>query len=145
MPCLNVVIGPQGPVVDVSIGVSAARRAALQSANQPIPPDVLCRLLIDTGASKTNICQSVISQLSLTPTGTDMVCTPSTGQTPVPMPQYDVRLVYTFTGVNFAVDPLPVTCADFTLQGIHGLLGRDQLAKALLVYHGEVGLCSLAL
>jgi len=142
---MNVAIGPQGPIIDVAVGVGAARRQALQSAGQPIPGDVQCRLLIDTGASNTNICTSVIQQLALTPTGIVKVLTPSTGSTPVDMAQFDIRLVYTFAGLTVTIDPLPATCADFTAQGFHGLLGRDQLARALLVYHGDVNLCSFAL
>lgn len=144
MPSLNLLISPLGPIIDLHVGVSKARKHALAAAGLPVPPDIACRLLVDTGASSTNVCQSIITQLGSAPTGMVNVATPSTGQTPVAMPQYDARLVFTFPDLTYAVDAVPVICADFVSQNIHGLLGRDQLERATLVYHGPLKLCVLS-
>jgi hypothetical protein len=150
MPSINVVISPLGPIVDVAIGVTAARRAALIAAQQPVPPDMLARLLIDTGASNTNICGSVINALGIVPTNFTPVHTPSTGQQPVQMPVYDAKIVFHFPpSAGAPIPPLvrdtvAVIGSDFTNQGIQGLLGRDMMRNAVIVYHGDVGLCSIS-
>jgi hypothetical protein len=140
-----VTIGPLGPIIDLSFMVTRARENALRAAGNAVPAPIAARFLIDTGASATNVCQSVIQQLGLTPTGQVNVLTPSTGATPVPMPQYDARIVFAFSELQYTVDAVPVTCTDFTAQGIHGLLGRDILARGLLVYHGDAGFCTLSM
>ncbi len=81
------------------------------------------------------------------PTGQVPVLTPSTGAVPVFMPQYDVNLYFQFAapGVPAHVIPtVPIICADFEAQGIDGLLGRDILSKAVLIYHGDMKICTLA-
>ena len=143
MPSLIVQITPLGPLIDVFLSVSHPRRTALQAAGQPIPADVRARLLIDTGASHTNLCHSVITQLGLQSRSMVPVRTPSTGQTPVDMPTYDVRIFIPSPGTALLRDPWPVIGADFTTQGIQGLLGRDLLAIGLLTYHGDLGWCTV--
>ncbi|HBN9840095.1 TPA: hypothetical protein L3922_004686 [Pseudomonas aeruginosa] len=147
MPSIPVQIGPQGPVVELYVGVSSARLTAIRSAGQPDPALERVRLLIDTGASNTNICTSVIQKFNMPPTGSVPVYTPSTGSTPFMMDQYDVNLYFTFTQINtpaHVITTIPITCTDFQAQGIHGLLGRDILSKAGLSYHGEMNLCVLS-
>ncbi|MFK8398186.1 aspartyl protease family protein [Pseudomonas sp. BGr12] len=146
MPSINVAIGPQGPVVELYVGVSSARLTAIRNAGLPDPPLQTVRLLIDTGASGTNICSSVMSRFGMQPTGTVQVFTPSTGATPVSMDQYDVNLYFTFSQASqpvHMIPTVPITCADFQAQGIHGLLGRDILNRAGFVYHGDLSLCVL--
>ncbi|WP_372484152.1 hypothetical protein AB9H29_14455 [Stenotrophomonas sepilia] len=148
MPNLNIPIGPQGPVVDVYVGVSSARQRALQDNGQPVPNLQRVRLLIDTGASRTTICDSVMSQFAMQPTGQVPVSTPSTGATPVYMSLYDVNLYFLFQGgavppPMHMVDTVPVIATDFQAQGIQGLVGRDILARGSLIYHGDINLCTL--
>jgi len=115
----------------------------------------MCRLLIDTGASNTNICHSAIQQLQISATGSISVHTPSTGDKPMSMDQYDINLLIPMqqlqsTG-NAASPPnvhtiqnLPVIAADFKSQGMQGLLGRDVLQMASFSYHGHMNICSLS-
>lgn len=151
MPSLGLQIVAQGPIIDVFVGVSGARLSAIRAAGQPDPPLVRARMLVDTGASTTNVCQSVIGQLNIAPTGQVPVFTPSTGNTPVLMNQYDVNFYLGFTPTVLGVLPpghtipnVPVTCANFTAQGIQGLVGRDILQNATFVYHGHMNLFTLS-
>lgn len=146
MPSINVPIGPQGPVVELFVGVSSARLQAIKSQGMPDPQLQMVRLLIDTGASSTNICSSVMAKMGMPPTGQVQVYTPSTGNTPVSMDQYDVNLYFPFPQKNLpahTIATVPIICAEFQAQGIHGLLGRDILSKAGFVYHGDLNLCVL--
>lgn len=99
-------------------------------------------LLVDTGASHTNLDAGIIAKLGLQPTGSINVMTPTTGQTPIPQPTYDVDLVIQgfalpgMVGLPHVVHNHSVSCCDLSLQGIDGLLGRDVLALARMTYSG---------
>lgn len=145
MPSVNLQISSAGPLLTVHVGVSQARQDALKAAGLPIPAPILCRLLIDTGADGTNICRSVVSQLDLTPTSSIDVLTPSTGNSPVEMPMYDVLIQIPFGGITMTHNAVPVICSEFSAQGIQGLLGRDLLQHGVLVYNGYLELCTLSM
>jgi hypothetical protein len=133
-------------MVNALAAVSAPRRAALEAANQPIPPPVRIRALVDTGASCTCIDPTVLAQLQLTPTGSTQMITPSTGQTPVVTEQYDVGIyVPGPTGADrpLAFPTLPVVASDLQLQGFQALIGRDVLSRCILYYNGDFGLFTL--
>jgi hypothetical protein len=60
-----------------------------------------------------------------------------TGSFDVSMSLLHPKLTYTFYSV-------PVIESDLTGQGIGALIGRDLLAKCLLVYDGQAGVFTLA-
>jgi hypothetical protein len=132
-------------VVDVFIGVSQARRDALDKANQAIPTLQQARALVDTGATLTAIDRSVISKLNLSPTGTASIHTPSTGQNPHLADLYDVGIFFVHPPrLTFPVYTVPVLEADLLLQGgIQALIGRDILQLGLMIYDGVAGMFSL--
>jgi hypothetical protein len=127
-----------GPVLTALLGVSQAKREALQTAGQAIPPIIPMRALVDTGASATCIEAGLLARLGLTPTGNILVHTPTTGQTAAPADQYDVSLLIPAVhgAPLFHRPAVAVTAHDFTAHGIHALIGRDILGDCLLVYNG---------
>lgn len=141
-------ITPAGPLILVSIAVSQARRAALMTANQPVAQAVSANLLIDTGATCTNLDMGIITALGLQPTGTVPVHTPSTGNVPVSQQVYDVGLILPGQGATGAqvhyVANLPIIGSNFSAQGIDGLLGRDVLKHCRMTYSGSDGLVLLS-
>ena len=145
MPSLVVQIGPSGPVLNAFVSITAAHHAALTAAGKAVPKPVPVRLLVDTGATCTNVCTSVIPAAGLMQTGLVPVHTPSTAGTAVSMPQYDASLLIPLRdGSWHTIQAMPIICADFTAQGIQGLLGRDVLAKCAMSYHGDMNLCFLS-
>lgn len=63
--------------------------------------------------------------------------TPSTGSVPHAVQTFDIALA--FAGLHSAVHSLAahsVSACDFSGQGIDGLIGRDILASARLMYSG---------
>ncbi len=144
MPHLALQILAGGPLIDVLVGVSLPRQAALHGANQPVPPPVQIRALIDTGASCTCIDPSVPQRLGLAPTGASLRHTPSTGVQPHVANQYDVSLVLLHPKLNLTIQTVPVAESQLAIQGIQGLLGRDVLKNCLFIYDGQVGLFTLA-
>lgn len=144
MPSVNLTLSPQGPIIDLIVGVSAPRESALRAENQPVSSPIPCRLLIDTGASSTCVDSAIIRALSLSPSGATAIHTPSTGNNPAICNQYDVKLIIPHTSLSRVFPAIPVVESDFSSQGIQGLLGRDVLASCVLFYNGEIGLCTLS-
>lgn len=145
MAHFSVAIGPKGPILYVYIALSAPRLAALKTAGAPMPAPQLVEMLIDTGASHTNIDSTVVKALGLSPTGTIPMLTPSTGATPVVVPTYDVGMAIPgFAGAQHLIGIHSVSECDFSAQGIGGLLGRDVLSAARLTYSGPDSSCYLS-
>lgn len=112
-----------------------------------MPNPINIQGLIDTGASNTCVDPAVLTALGLTPTGSTMMNTPSTGAQAVPVDTYDISLVV------YAAQPhsplihhtIPVVCSELLAsQGFHALIGRDILKSCLLMYDGQSGIFSLA-
>jgi hypothetical protein len=118
----------------------------LLKAGLPVPKPVVVDALVDTGASHTCVDPWVLRKLSLSPTGTTQVSTPSTGETPAEHELYDMSLTI------YAADEQPplvhetiaVIGCRLTPQGMDVLIGRDVLEGCLLVFDGVSGTFSLA-
>ena len=147
MPHFTRQIDAKGPLLNVQLTVSAARHAALTAAQVPIPEPFGAQGLVDTGASSTCIDPSVVKHLGLSPSGKAQVYTPSTGEKAVSVDQYDIGLsIYsTTTEPPYRIPNLAVMESELLAgQGFHTLIGRDVLARCLLVYNGATGLYTLA-
>lgn len=134
-------------MINLGVSVSAARKAALQGANAPIPAVQACRGLVDTGASHTCIDPSVFTALGLQPTGSVPMHTPSTGGVPMNADTYDVGIVIpaTPTSPSFQKPNMQVSAADLLIsQGFHVLLGRDVLSHCVMTYNGAMQLLTIA-
>lgn len=150
MPHFTRQIIQTGPILDVHIGVSRARRDILVETGQPVPRAVRIQGLVDTGASGTCIDGTIPRTLGLPPrTQGGTILTPSTGSTPVPVNLYDVSLIIPpgQRGETPHIVPnLLVSTQDIASQeqGYQALIGRDVLARCLLVYNGALGRYTLA-
>jgi hypothetical protein len=110
----------------------------------PVPTPVDVRVLVDTGASGTCLDPSIMTLLNLTPKGTVMIHTPSTGGTPCAHSQYDVSLILMHPKISYTFHAVPVIASTLGAQGIQGLLGRDVLKECLLIYDGPANGFTLA-
>lgn len=59
----------RGPILQVTIGVARAIAEKLTADGKPVPAPISGTALIDTGATKTSIDESVVSALSLPTVG----------------------------------------------------------------------------
>ena len=146
MPSLTITIPQDGPLVQMTIGVSPPRSSALRAAGAPVPQHVSGRGLLDTGASISAIERRVAQQLGLVATGYTLIHTPSTGMQPHLAARFD--LSFSIVMDNQQVHALPTSLlvieSDFSSQGFAALIGRDVLRHALFLYHGQANMMSLA-
>jgi len=140
MPHISGNITAWGPLINVIVGVSQPRAAALARANQQLPSVVVAKLVVDTGASQTSLDASILQQLQIAPTGSTGIHTPSTQGVPHVVNLFDVSIL--IPGPNPAnpvahvIPAIPVIEGQFRAQGIDGLLGRDILASTRFIYAG---------
>src|SRR5688500_2445782 len=128
MPSVVAPIGSEGPVVEVLIGLSKSRRVSLASAGRPLPSPVRARLLIDTGASTTQVVAGLLAPLGIAPSGSIFMHTPSTGLQPVPCDEYDVSILFpTAVPALWRVDDIAAAECQPLPGTIQGLIGRDIL------------------
>lgn len=144
MPHLTLPVTSDGPVVDLIVGVSAARELALKQAGKARPSPISLRCLIDTGATGTCLDSHAIAPLGLTPTGTMLITTPSTGKKPHVCETFDVGITFYHPDSSRFFGTVPIVAIDFSAQSIHGLLGRDVLANCLFVFDGAAKTFSIA-
>jgi hypothetical protein len=146
MPIPTTTISSDGPVIEIGIGQSAARIAALRAASQPVSAPVITRGLIDTGASCTCIDPEIVARLGLVPTGVCQMFSASSDTTPDLCMQYDVALAIFVDSqqVHSASFTIPVVERPLKGHGFQALIERDVLAHGVLIYHGKAGSLSLS-
>jgi hypothetical protein len=139
MPHFLLSHGPSGPLIDIYVGVSAPRAAALQAAGQAVPTPLLVKGLVDTGASHCTIDPSLVTGLGLSAKRLALVITPTTGATPAKHHTFDVSLYIPMPSATVPWSKLAheVTRAELKHQGFDVLIGRDILASAIFVYDGR--------
>ena len=127
-----------GPVVDVGLSVPLALEDQLRRAGESLPQPIQLQPMIDTGATGSVIQQGLAAQLGLKPIGVTLINTPSS--TNVECYEYAVRFVFP----NNVVVEGTVIEAPLKGQHIQGLVGRDVLQHAVLVYIGYAGQFTLS-
>lgn len=146
MPSITLSFSTGGPLINAMIAPSWPRQQAMRAADVAVPSPTFGTFLVDTGASSTVVDASLIAPLGLQPTGAVMFHTPSTGATALPFSLYDVMLLIPGPGQGKAwiIEALAVAECNLSAQGIQGLIGRDVLDRAMLVYNGPENHFSIA-
>jgi hypothetical protein len=148
MPPFAGFIQHQGIILNGILGLGATDVRAARQAGRPVPPAIPINLLVDTGADVTFIDSPTLNQIvqGIPFVRLDFANTPGVpfGLTPV----YAVGLtLFHPSGQalhNLLLGTQEVFEGAFALNNIHGVLGRDILARFLLVYDGPSGAYSLS-
>lgn len=94
--------------------------------------------LIDTGAGMTCVDLSILDNFRIDREGSSLINTPSTGRHPVERDHYNVGIiVLNGTEQRLIVPNVRVLATDLSNLNCKILLGRDVLARCLLVYDGN--------
>jgi hypothetical protein len=140
MPLIAGTILPGGAVIDVMVGVSAARQRLLLANALPVPYPVAVRVLIDTGSSHSGFAGRVFEELRVAPVGKMPLLTPSTVQeSPHECDVFDVSHSLVANGAAHPFGTSRVILADCWMEdeGMEGLIGRDILDRCNFLYFGR--------
>ena len=148
MPIVNESVHePAGPTIDLLVGVSEARREVLERNRLTVPPRVLVRALIDTGAGMSGIDHSVLKQLDLgAPISQRKIHTSSTAPgNPHVCDEFAVGLFLPHAeGEMYLTSVLVVSTRFIAQERAQALIGRDVLAHCHFTYNGTAGVFTLA-
>lgn len=121
-------------MIDTTVGVSWAAQGALMQSGQHPPTPVNASLLVDTGASHSMVKDGLLGTLGLHPVGTVGVNTPTSQG--VPCGLYSVRITLPH-GQYIDTTVIQSPPSGFQGQNIDGVIGRDVLKWAILIYMGQ--------
>ncbi|MCI0461540.1 MAG: retroviral-like aspartic protease family protein [Gemmataceae bacterium] len=137
MPYLDFATSPDGPTLQVLIGVDGNRTTALHQAGAPIPRPLQVRALVDTGADVTAVAPAVLQQVG---TLRHRRAPTLTAGGSVPVRLFEVSLnVFGPAGAAgpmFVKSTLVVTELATPLPNLEVLLGQDVLAECLFLLDG---------
>lgn len=128
----------EGPVLEVTLALTAAASAAMATGGQPLPTPIKASAMVDTGASHSVVQAGLLGPLGLHPVGSSLINTPSSEG--VSCNLYAVRIV--LPNGNY----IDSTVIEAPLQGqnIQALIGRDVLQHGILIYQGHLGQFTLS-
>jgi hypothetical protein len=138
-----------GPLLEVTLEVTAKRSAALLGTNQTPPSPLLVKLLIDTGAQVSAVEETFAIQLGLRPKR--FVSLAGISQQAQLCPVYAMTLAFAMvddTGQKkeVAISSEVVGVSSPPNPHTHvGVLGRDILSHFRLLYEGDTGLFELSM
>jgi hypothetical protein len=140
---LNGVIGPGGPLLDVTVMATHQRVASLKARGMAIPEPFTARALVDTGASRSAVDRAAVARLGLLPTGVLEILSSTSGRDAVAVNEYDLSLGITWASGACTVFTVAAAEADIAFNGFLVLLGWDGLSQCTLNCNGPKGRFSL--
>lgn len=138
MPHVTQALTSEGAVVELQIGVSAARRLVLVRNGLAVPGRVRIKAQIDTGAELSAVDARVFPQLSILPIDRRQVRTVSASRHPEWFDYYLVSIGIEGPELELHLPAIEVISCEFgDDENARALLGRDLLAHCLFVYDGQ--------
>jgi hypothetical protein len=136
----STVLAARGPIIDVSVSIPQAIAAFYTKQQMPLPSPVTGIAMIDTGATRSCVHDSIMKDLKVNPIG---IATAHTAAGPTLQNLYPAH--FTFPATNIKIDFTSVAGVDLSGQIIEGqqliaLIGRDVLSLGILVYNGPYGI-----
>jgi len=120
-----------GPLVEVHFLISLELEKKYNEQKKEIPPPVIVKALIDTGASACVVQKEIPEQLKLEPIGVLKINTPSSKDHECY--QYFMRMIIPSHGLTYEG---PFIGAPLEGQDVCCLIGRDVLQSGILIYIG---------
>lgn len=123
----------EGPILEVHFWIPLILEEQYKKEGKPIPPPIIVKALIDTGASTCVIQDNIPKQLGLQPVGAIKINTPSCQNHECY--QYFMRMIFPVQGLTYEG---PFTATSLGGQNIGSLIGRDVLKQGILIYIGYI-------
>jgi hypothetical protein len=139
MPRLERPIGPDGPIVDVRVGIGPEYEAALASAGLPVPAVFSVAGLLDTGAQRTAIQKGLAVGMRLPVHDWVKIRSSALGTEGRDAPVYSLRM--TFGPLDAPDSPkwrvIHAVGVSVVSPGAAVLIGQDLLATCRFTYDGR--------
>ena len=134
-----------GPIINIVISLPVVLADLYNKQGKSIPQPKTGIALIDTGATKSCVHNSVMKDLAINPIG---VIISHTANGPKQCNLFPAH--FTFPATNIEIDFTSVVEVDLTGQVFDGqqiiaLIGRDVLTKTIFIYNGPIGMYSIAM
>jgi len=144
MPHFTVMIGSDGPTIDLAVAVARAwqRQLAIQGTSAPSPNTV--RALIDTGSDLSVVHPQVLQQLGVQATGSVRVRRPGAGGGFRLAAMFDIELSIGGVSPGTLWISTPVVGMAPSTPTVLALIGRDVLVHCTLFYNGPRGELTLS-
>ncbi|MDB5349669.1 MAG: Aspartyl protease [Planctomycetota bacterium] len=143
MAILTKPIERYGPLVEVAVNMDERFASKRRAVGLPTVMPHVCLALADTGASRSLIDHAVIAALGLESIGLIELATASTGGERKSSRAFLVRMTIALGARSMATTVTAVE-SDLGDFGVGAILGRDFLARGLLVYNGPSGEFTIA-
>jgi hypothetical protein len=134
-----------GPLINVVISLPKALETAYTQQNNPLPQPLSGIALIDTGAKKTCVQDSIMQKLKVSTIGQ---VTSNTANGARQCNLYPAH--FSFPSAHIEIDFTSVVEVNLTGQTFNGqqiiaLIGRDVLANCVFIYNGALGMYTLSM
>ncbi|ODT97707.1 MAG: hypothetical protein ABS79_07090 [Planctomycetes bacterium SCN 63-9] len=132
------IIGGFGPLIEIKVMQSLPRVNALKRAGQKYSSPLIIKGLIDTGAFISALDPEIICALGLSPRGSIMIHTPSSGPDRTPCDTYDACFIIGEKEVCSLSPNISVLSCELKSMGISALIGRNVLDLCRFEYNGPM-------
>jgi predicted aspartyl protease len=144
MPHFTVIIGSDGPAIDLAVVVSASWQRRLSAREAAVPPPITIRALIDTGSDLSVVHPQILHQLGAQTTGSIRVRRPGAGGGFSLASMSEVQLSIGGLSPGTPWIPTRVVSLPPSTPTMLALIGRDVLEHCTLFYNGPRGELSLS-
>ncbi|MBI3031334.1 MAG: retropepsin-like domain-containing protein, partial [Candidatus Rokubacteria bacterium] len=132
-----------GPIINTDLTITPTHRKALEEAGQPIPPNVNCRFLIDTGSDGTIVKHQFAEQAGLKLINASVplhgVGVDTTGRVYIGRIVFGLRSRISDAVQHQIFIDTQIRSARLETDRIDGLIGRDVLRHFVLSCDGRTG------
>jgi hypothetical protein len=140
VPVLRGILQVEGALVDVQLSWSASQARSLRLAQQPVPPPLDARALLDTGAEITCVDTALVQQLGLPLAQVALANMPAVGGLTAGA-QYHAGLTVVLPSgdphQDLGFQTLLILELPLAGLGYQALLGRDVLDRCDFLYGGR--------
>lgn len=145
MPVLTFAKSQLGPILEVTIAPGRDAMYQLDVGSKPRPQPQTVKMLVDTGAQGSALDENLVEPWAIPYVRAGWAKTMA-GTTPVRMYELALSLKGQAGQPTWDVDSLVITARREPFQGVPyaGLIGRDLLDRAVMIYNGPGHQCTLA-
>jgi hypothetical protein len=136
MPHYNVMIGADGPVIDLAVAVGGSWQRRLAARGAVVPSPTIVRALIDTGSDLSVVHSQVLQQLSVRVTGSIRIRRPGASGGFRPASLSDVQLSIGGLGPGTQWISIRVVGVAPSTPTVLELIGRDLMKRCTPFYNG---------